>query len=163
MVHYVKTIDELVELIDREFSGVNAFCPICKSSIGTVNIDDVELGLPALKFTQFKFPGVFCTQGHCIISMEQEEKEQDISCQEDDGLYRLHIDDLGIKVFEVMKIIKPYLNIDESIPNSRIYWMLMNNDKSVPIENMCHNDAVELLDKLQKLGARVRLIRQGSL
>lgn len=162
MVHYVRTIDELVELIDREFSGVNAFCPICGSSIGTVNIDDVELGLPALKFTQFKFPGVFCTQGHCIISMEhEEEKEQHISCH-DDGLYRLHIDDLGIKVFEVMKIIKPYLNIDESIPNSRIYWMLMNNDKSVRIENMHHNDAIELLDRLQRLGARAQLIRQDA-
>lgn len=160
MVHYVKTIDELVELVDKEFSGINAFCPICKSSIGTVNIPDVELGLPALKFTQFKSSGVFCTQGHCIISMEEEKKHKIREQHEDnEGLYKLHIDDLGIKVFEVMKAIKPYLNMDDSIPNFQIYWMLMNNNKSNYIKSMSYKDAVKLLDKLEELGARVQLVK----
>ncbi|HBM80879.1 MAG: hypothetical protein QME45_03700 [Clostridiales bacterium] len=72
MIRYVKNIDELVEVIDKEFSGKYARCPVCKSDIGIVNIPNVELGLPELKFTQFKQAGVYCTQGHCIILLEDE-------------------------------------------------------------------------------------------
>lgn len=157
MLRHVSTIDELVELIDREFSGNSAVCPICKSEIGTVNIPDVELGLPELKFMEFKFPGVFCTQGHCLISMENNIKAQEKNGAEP-GVYRLYIEDLGVKVFEVMKIVKPYLNIDESMPNTQLYWVLMNKQNIVYTKGLSYEDAYDLLDKIQSLGARVRMI-----
>lgn len=159
MVRYVKTLDELVDLIDREFSGINAVCPICKKKIGTVGIPNIELGLSELNFTQFKYPGVYCTEGHCVISMEDEKNEKH---EKNDGLITqgslsVYIEDLGIKVYEVMKLIKPYLGIDESVPNAQIYWMLMDRSKPSNINGLSREDAINLLDKLQRLGARARL------
>ena len=78
MIHYVDTIDELIDLIDNKFSGNNAVCPICKHRIGTVGLPDLDLGLPQLKYTQFKYPGVYCVEGHAIIVMGYEDEESDI-------------------------------------------------------------------------------------
>lgn len=153
MMRYVKTIDELIEFVDREFFGPDAVCPICKKSLGSVNLSNVELGLPELKFTQFKYPGVYCTEGHCIISMEEplqtgkREKSAGGDC-------RIYIEDLGLKVFEVMRLIKPFLNVDESVPNAQIYWMLMDKNNPTYLKGLNREQALELLEKLQKLGAR---------
>jgi hypothetical protein len=157
MVRYVKNIDELVELVDREFSGGNALCPLCKKTIGTVNIQDAELGLPELKFMQFKHPGIFCTEGHCVISLEDKDAEEELKAS-GEGEYHLHIEDLGIKVFEVMKMIKPYLDIDESLPNSQLYWMFMKGSERILTKGLNREQALELLDRLQKLGARAFIV-----
>ncbi|KPU46300.1 hypothetical protein OXPF_00870 [Oxobacter pfennigii] len=158
MVRYVKTLDELVEIVDRDLSGKNAVCPVCKHKIGTVGIPDIDLGLDNLNFMEFKHAGVFCTNGHCIISMEVKEKDDDIKRPDTNEKCRLHIEDLGIKVFEVMKLIKPYLGIDEAIPNSQLYWALMNKEKPAYTEPLPRNVAYDLMEDLQKLGARVRMV-----
>ena len=161
MVHYVKTIDELVELIDKEFSNKNAICPICKNKIGTVNLPNIELGLDGLHFMQFKYPGVYCTEGHCIISVEEDVKigkEQ----HSESGSYRLYIQDIGIKVYEVMKLIKPDLEIDASIPNAQLYWILMKKEKPVFTKPMSYEKVYDLLEKLQRLGSRAEVIKFDS-
>lgn len=157
MVRYVKTIDELVEVVDREFSYKNAVCPICKKRIGTVNIPNVELGLPELKFTQFKHPGIFCIEGHCVISLEDEKKPEEKACSTK-GDRRIILESLGVKVYEVMRIIKPHLDIDESIPNSQLYWILMDKSKKVYTKGLSYDDALDLADKLQRLGASARIV-----
>lgn len=156
MVHYIKTIDELIDLVDREFGGRNAVCPICSKKIGTVDIPNVELGLPELKFTQFKNPGIYCIEGHCIVSMEDTRQTAHFD-KIKQGAFKIYIEDLGIKVFEVMKLIKPYLNIGESVPNTQIYWMLMDRSNPIYLKGADIDDTCNLLEGLQKLGARVRI------
>lgn len=157
MIRYVKTIDELVDLIDREFSGPNEACPICGHSIGTVDIPDVELGLKELKFTQFKYPGVYCTGGHCIISMEKDEPK-DRKEPGKEGMHRIQIEDIGVKVFEVMKLLKPYLKVEESVSNAQLYWMLMDRSKPTFLKELTYDEACNLVDRLQPLGARARIV-----
>lgn len=157
MVHYVKTIDELVEVIDREFGGKKAVCPLCNGRIGTVNLPDVELGLPELHFTQFKHSGVFCAEGHCLILLEEDEEDK-VKLKGHSGEFRIQIEDLGIKVYEVMRLIKPYLDIDQSIPNSQLYWIFMSSGSKVYTNGMEYEDAEELLDRIERLGARARLV-----
>jgi len=157
MIRHVSNLDELVEIIDREFSGSSAVCPICKSKIGTVNIPDVELGLPELKFMQFKHPGIFCVQGHCLISLKDNTNVSDKD-RARPGIYRLYIEDIGLKVFEVMKLIKPYLNIDKSIPNTQLYWVLMNKQNIIYTKDLSYEDVYDLQDRLQSLGARTRIV-----
>lgn len=157
MIHYINTIDELIDIVDREFSGANAVCPICKKRIGTVDIPDVELGIPELKFTHIKYPGVYCIEGHCIISMEVPDEKEEAQPRVS-GTCRIYIEDLGIKVYEVMKLIKPYLDIDKSIPNSQIYWMLLDSNNPLYLQYLSYDDALELKDKLQKLGAKPRIV-----
>lgn len=161
MVRYVKTIDELVDIVDRELSGKNAVCPICKHKIGSVNIPHVELGMPELHFMEFKHPGIFCTNGHCVIAVEEEQDggiDRNAVHEDKREDCKLHIEDVGIKVFEVMKLIKPYLGLDDSIPNTQIYWMLMDRENPVYTKEMSRRHAADLMDKLQKLGARVEII-----
>lgn len=160
MVHYVKTMDELVELVDKEFSSINALCPICKNKIGTVNIPNIEIGLDELKFTQFKNQGIYCTEGHCIISMEEDTKETKKETKKASitGICYIRIEDLGIKVFEVMRLIKPYLDVDESIPNEQLYWMLMSKDEPLCTRALSGETASDLLDTLQRLRARACIL-----
>lgn len=157
MVRYVKSIDEMVDIIDKEFSGKNAVCPICKHKIGVVNIPDVELGLPVLNFMQYRDSGIFCSEGHCVICLK-DEKDENLENAVLSGGCRIHITDLGVKVFEVIKIVKPYLDIDLSIPNKQIYWMLRNKEKKVLTKGMDKKDADNLINTLQKLGARAEII-----
>lgn len=157
MVHYVKTIDELVDIIDKDFSGSNAVCPICKKGIGAVNIPNVELGLPEFHFMQYKHAGIFCTEGHCVIHIEDDKNAKEKEAKAS-GEYRIYVEDLGIKVFEVMKIVKPYLDIDESIPNAQLYWALMDKSNRVYTKGLSNEDALDLQDKLHKLGARARIV-----
>lgn len=157
MVRYVKSIDELVDVVDREFSGKNAVCPICNHKIGTVNMPDVELGLPAFHFMQYRDAGIFCSEGHCIICLENESRDE-LKNAVSFGRCRIHILDLGYKVFEVMKFIKPYLDIDESIPNKQLYWMLMDKEKKVLTKGMDREAADDLLDRLHGIGARAEIL-----
>lgn len=157
MVRYVKSIDEMVDIIDREFSGKNAVCPICDHKIGVVNMPDVELGLPVLHFTQYRDSGIFCSEGHCIICLENEEKNG-LKNSALFGRCRVHIVDMGSKVFEVMKFIKPYLDIDASIPNKQLYWMLIDKDKKILTKGMDREAAGSLLDTLQGMGARAEIL-----
>jgi len=157
MVRYVKSLDELIDIIDREFTSSNAVCPICKSEIGTVNIPDVEIGLPELKFTQFRQSGVYCTSGHPIIELEEDNKLESTDAKIT-GSCRLHIEDIGLKVYEVMKLIKPHLNLDKSMPNAQIYWVLMRKEIPVYTKYLNLEDAHSLLDMLEGLGARVKII-----
>lgn len=155
---YVNSIDELVDLIDREFSGPDAVCPICRRRIGTVDIPNAEIGIPELKFTQFRQAGVYCTEGHPVIIMEDESKEDKSSGTVISGTRRIQIEDLGMKVYEAMKLIKPYLDIDKSMPNAQLYWMITNRQNPVCTKELPADNSLDLLDKLQRLGARAYLI-----
>lgn len=157
MVRYVKTIDELVEVVDKEFGGKKLVCPLCGGMIGIVNLPDAEIGLPELHFTQFRHPGVFCESGHCLILLE-EERDYRVKADMRPGQFRIQIEDLGIKVYQVMRLIKPYLDIDQSIPNSQLYWIFMNGNGRVYTNGMEYEDAEQLLDRMEKLGARARLV-----
>jgi hypothetical protein len=156
MVRYVKSVDELIALVDKEFSGNNAVCPLCKNEIGTVNIQDIE-GINSLKFMQFRYPGLYCTQGHCLISMEEDRKVKNENVSQHEN-YKVFIEDLGLKVFEVIKLIKPYLDIEEGVPNTQLYWMLMDKGDKKFTKNLNYEDALDILDKLQRLGARAGMI-----
>jgi hypothetical protein len=157
MVRYVKTIDELIDIIDKDFSGSNAVCPICKRGIGTINIPNVELGLPEFHFMQYRHSGIFCTEGHCVISIEDGKKDKEKEAKAS-GEYKIYIQDLGIKVFEVMKTAKPYLDVDESIPNAQLYWALMDKGNRVYTRGLSYEDALDLQDRLHKLGARAKIV-----
>lgn len=156
MLLYVKTLDELVELVDKEFSSINAVCPICKNKVGSVNIPNIELGLEEFKFTQFTQSGIYCTEGHCLIVMEEDNQAK--KQIKNLGVFRIYIDDLGLKVFEVMQIIKKNLDVDESIPNTQLYWMLMNKDEPLSTRALPYEDAYNLLDKIQSMGARAHIV-----
>lgn len=160
MIQYVDTIDELVDLIDKEYCGNNAVCPVCRHKIGTVGVPDLDIGLSPLKYTQFKHPGVYCVEGHALIILGKENEKEEEKKEDRDGLYRINVEDLGIKVSGVMKLVRPLLNIDSSVPNNQLYWMLMDKSNSVFIKNLSYSAAEEILEKLQKLGARVSLVKQ---
>jgi hypothetical protein len=157
MVRYVKTIDELVDMIDREFSGSNAVCPTCKYRIGTVGLPDLELGLPEFHFMQYRQRGVYCSEGHCVICFEEEEKTE-LKKTMAGSKCRVHIEDLGLKVFEVMKLIKPYLDVDDSMPNAQLYWVLMDKSRMICSRDMSIEEAAYLLDDIQKLGGRGEIV-----
>lgn len=161
MIKYVSNIDELVELIDKEFDSGRAVCPICKSTIGTVNIYNIDIDMPELKFTQFKNPGVFCTEGHCLISYEAKDKNHikvdKLDETSEDNLYSVYIEDLGLKVYEVMKLIKPYLDIDESLDNRELYWMFMKKQMKIHTKMLGKENAYSLLYQIQSLGGRAKI------
>jgi hypothetical protein len=161
MIKYASSIDELVELIDKDFDSGRAVCPICESTIGTVNIYNIDIDMPELKFTQFRNPGVYCTQGHCLISFETKDKNHikvdKLDEASADGLYSVYIEDLGLKVYEVMRLIKPYLDIDESLENRDIYWMFMKKQVRIHTKKLSKENAYSLLDQIQSLGARAKI------
>lgn len=163
MIRYVNNIDELIDIMDREFSSKNPVCPICKNKIGYVNIPYLELGIEELHFQQFKYPGIYCTEGHCIISVEENNDKNNlflnkISYNNEYSECKLVVEENGNKLYEVIKLIKPFLDIEEGIDNMQLYWILINKDSLVSTRYISKNIAVELQKKLELLGAKAKLI-----